>query len=121
MIQNWFERFQTLRERYNVFNEDIWNFDETDFQIGVKKSQWIVTSLRTKRHFLISDNNREYVSVVETINATEIVLNSMFILLERVHLERFYQDLKNEVLIELLDIEYVNNEFTYVYIQHFKR
>ena len=45
----------------------------------------------------------------------------MFILLERIHLERFYQDLKNKVLIELLDTEYVNDEFTYIYIQHFER
>ena len=38
LVQNWFERFQTLREKYEVFNEDIWNFDETDFQIKVEKS-----------------------------------------------------------------------------------
>ena len=31
LIRNWFERFQALREAYNVFDEDIWNFDETGF------------------------------------------------------------------------------------------
>ena len=44
----------------------------------------------------------------------------MLILLERVHLERFYHDLQEETLIDLLDIEYLNNKFTYEYIQHFK-
>ena len=38
MIQNWFERFKVFREKYNVFDEDIWNFDETDFRIKVEKS-----------------------------------------------------------------------------------
>lgn len=121
MVQNWFERFQALRERYNVFDEDIWNFDETGFQIGVGKSQWIVTSSRTKRHFLISDNNREYVSAVEAVSATGIVLDPMLILPGRVHLERFYQDLKDEVLIGLSDTGYANDELTYAYIQHFER
>ena len=40
----------------------------------------------------------------------------MFILLERIYLERFYQDFKNKVLIKLLDIKYTNNEFIYIYI-----
>ncbi len=39
LIRNWFERFQAFREIYNVFDEDIWNFDETDFRIEVEKSQ----------------------------------------------------------------------------------
>ena len=45
----------------------------------------------------------------------------MFILLEKIHLERFYRDLKNEILIDLLDTEYVNNKLFYTYIQYFKR
>lgn len=39
MLSNWFERFQKLREQYQVLDDDIWNFDETGFRIGVGKSQ----------------------------------------------------------------------------------
>jgi Tc5 transposase DNA-binding domain len=39
VISNWFERFQQLRDRYGVHNEDIWNFDETGFRVGVRRSQ----------------------------------------------------------------------------------
>jgi Tc5 transposase DNA-binding domain len=38
VLKNWFGRFQALSEKYGVYNEDIWNFDETGFQIGVGKS-----------------------------------------------------------------------------------
>ena len=55
-----------------------------------------------------------------TLNVIKIVFNSIFILLKKVYLKRFYQDLKNEVFINLLDIEYTNNEFIYVYIQYFE-
>ena len=39
VIQNWYERFQALYTQYGVLDEDIWNFDETGFQIGIRKSQ----------------------------------------------------------------------------------
>ena len=45
----------------------------------------------------------------------------MFILSEKVHLERFYRDLKNEVLMNLSDTEYANDELTFTYIQYFER
>ena len=58
---------------------------------------------------------------IETVNATRAVIESMFILSRKVHLERFYRDLKNEVLVGLSDTEYVNDELTFTYIQHFER
>ena len=70
----------------------------------------------TKQHYLISDNNHEYVTVIKTVNIVKVVIKSILILLRKVHLERFYRDLKNEVLIDLSDTEYVNNELSYAYI-----
>ena len=69
-----------------------------------------MTSLRTKRHYLISDNNCEYVTVIETVNVTGVVIEPIFILQNKVHLERFYRDLKDEVLIDLSETEYLNDE-----------
>ena len=70
---------------------------------------------------MISNNNREYVTVIKTVNTVEVVIKLIFILSRKIHLERFYRDLKNEILIDLLDTGYVNNELSYVYIQYFKR
>ena len=39
VILNWFERFQVLRKKYSVQNENIWNFDEIEFRVDVEKSQ----------------------------------------------------------------------------------
>ena len=80
-----------------------------------------MTSSRTKRHYLILDNNREYVTAIETVSTTGVVIEPMFILSGKVYLERFYRDLKNEVLVDLSDTGYVNDELSYVYIQHFER
>ena len=80
-----------------------------------------MTSLRTKRHYLISDNNCKYVTVIKIVSTVEVVIKSILILSRKVYLERFYRDLKNEILIDLSNTEYVNNEFSYVYIQYFER
>jgi hypothetical protein len=44
----------------------------------------------------------------------------MLILLGRVHLERFYHELQEEVLIGLSDSRYANDELSWEYIQHFE-
>ena len=80
-----------------------------------------MTSLHTKQNYLILDNNREYVITIKTINTIRVIIKLMFILLEKIYLERFYQDFKNKVLVDLSDTEYVNNKLFYVYIQYFKR
>jgi hypothetical protein len=45
----------------------------------------------------------------------------MLILSSKVHLERFYNDLKGEVLIGLSNSGYSNNKLAYEYIRHFDR
>ena len=50
----------------------------------------------------------------------ETIIEPVFILSKKIHLERFYRDLKNEVLVSLLDTKYVNNELIFTYIQYFE-
>jgi hypothetical protein len=87
----------------------------------MRKTQWIVTFSRAQRYYLVLDNNREYITAVEAINAINIIIKPILILLERVYLERFYRDLEDEVLMGLSDTNYANNELTFAYIQHFER
>jgi hypothetical protein len=120
LLSNWFERFQQLREKYAVQDKDIWNFNETGFRVGVKKSQWIVTALKVRRHFLPSDNYCDYVTAIEAISAGGAVINKMLILSRKVHLERFYYKLQKEVLVGLSETGYANDKLFIKYIRHFK-
>jgi hypothetical protein len=121
VIQNWFERFQALRTQYGVLDEDIWNFDETGFRIGIGKSQWIVTTSTSKRAYLACDNSRELITSVEAVSARGVVIELMLILPGKAHLERFYQDLGDDVLVGISDTAYINNELALDYIQHFNQ
>jgi hypothetical protein len=36
LIRNWFKRVQDIKIQYGILDEDVWNFDETSFQMGVR-------------------------------------------------------------------------------------
>jgi DDE superfamily endonuclease/Tc5 transposase DNA-binding domain len=121
VLQNWFERFKELKERFAVQNEDIWNLDETGFRVGVGKNQWIVTTSTSKRSYLAADHTRDFVTAVEAVNAGGVVIEPMFILPGKVHMDGFFLELPDEVLVDLSDTAYTNDELTYEWIFHFER
>jgi hypothetical protein len=45
----------------------------------------------------------------------------MLILLGKTHLERFYQNLADDILVDMLDTTYINNKLAYQYIMHFNQ
>jgi hypothetical protein len=42
-INDWFVKFKAVVLEYGIVADDIWNMDETGFQIGVGKDQMVVT------------------------------------------------------------------------------
>lgn len=49
LIQGWFERLKEVIDDYALQPTDIWNMDETGFQIGFGKNGFCVTRRRRKR------------------------------------------------------------------------
>jgi DDE superfamily endonuclease len=45
----------------------------------------------------------------------------MLILIGKVHLARFYEDLRGDIMIGLSESGYMNDKLSYDYIQHFER
>jgi DDE superfamily endonuclease len=121
LIADWFSRFNALREEFGVIKDDIWNFDETGFRIGVGRAQWIITASTSKRAYLATDGTRTLVTAVEAVSAGGAVIEEMLILPGKNHLERWYKDLGDDVLVGVSDTGYTNDELSYQYIQHFHR
>ena len=42
-IRDWFERLRAEIQKHGIVEDDIYNFDETGFNIGIGRDQWIVT------------------------------------------------------------------------------
>ena len=60
--------------KYRVLDEDIYNFDETGFQMGVISTAKIVPSVERDRTVSIQPRNREWVTAIESVNSTSCVL-----------------------------------------------
>jgi hypothetical protein len=71
IIQEYFDRVQAAISEYGILPEDIFNFDETSFAIGLYATARVVTrSDRYTRPKLLQPGNREWVTAIEATNST---------------------------------------------------
>src|SRR3981189_435063 len=70
VIRGWFELVHNTIAKYRICDEDIYNFDETGFMMGVISTGIVVTSsdgrAKAKK---IQPGNREWVIVVQAVNS----------------------------------------------------
>ena len=94
VIAAWFKLVAETRQTYGVLDQDIYNFDETGFAIGVAATLKVVTSSdRVGRVVTIQPGNREWVTAIECINASGWCLPLFVILSGKAHQSSWYQGL----------------------------
>lgn len=81
LIGGFFDHLERVFADYGVHEEDIWNFDETGFAMGIISTAKVVCSSDRKgKPRLLQPGNREWVTAVECISARGIALPSLIIL-----------------------------------------
>lgn len=86
IIHEWFKLVQNTVEKYGILLDDIYNFDETGFQMGVIGTARVVTgSERAWNPKLVQPGDREWVTVIAGVNATGWALRTMIILKGKMH------------------------------------
>lgn len=94
-ILAWFQHFQDACMTCGVDPADIYNFDETEFRIEVGKSQWVITEEWNRPLYQTDADNRDHVTSVECVSATDVTLPPMLILAEKQHLANWFQESLN--------------------------
>ena len=70
IIKPWFELVRNTVAKYGVLDEDFHNFDETGFMMGMISTALVVTSSdRHGKPTLAQPGNREWISVIQSINS----------------------------------------------------
>ena len=70
IIQNWFYLIQNTIAKYEIIYENIYNFDETGFQIEVIRTAKVITeSERVDHSVMTQSGNWEWVTAIEAINS----------------------------------------------------
>ena len=119
-VLGWFQRVQNTIESKGILDCDIYNFDETGFQMGVASTAKVVTrSDRRSRPVVVQPGNREWATVIECINTTGWVLDPMIIFEGKLHISTWYQDspLPTTWRIAVSENGWTTDELTFEWLQ----
>jgi hypothetical protein len=86
-ISAWFGLVEDTKAKYGVHGDDVHNFDETGFQMGVIGSMKVVTGAeRRARPELVQPGDREWVTVIQSICAAGFATPPFIIYKGRVYI-----------------------------------
>ncbi|KAJ5877277.1 hypothetical protein N7455_000742 [Penicillium solitum] len=80
VVQRWFEDYERIVTEHGICYQDVYNFDETSFQIGVGRDQFIIARHPKKKLFNRSVINRESITVLEAVSADSFACPPLIIL-----------------------------------------
>ncbi|PMD59620.1 uncharacterized protein K444DRAFT_529683, partial [Hyaloscypha bicolor E] len=96
------------------------NMDETGFCISVLNGKIIIIYLNIKAIYLADPDNRELLTIIETISASGEVIILFLILKGEILLEEYFNnDLDTETVFAISSTGYTNNVLSLKYIKHF--
>lgn len=72
-----------------------------------------------KRSYLASNTCKELVIFIKAVSVEEIAIQPMLILSAKMHLKRYFSDLKDNILLRVSETGYNNDELAFKYIYHF--
>ncbi|KAH7548829.1 hypothetical protein BM1_10854 [Bipolaris maydis] len=121
-IVAWFKLVEETRQTYGVLDQDIYNFDETGFAMGVASTSKVVTSSdRVGRAVVVQPGNREWVTVIECVNASGWSLPPFVILSGKVHQSSWYHNLPPDWTIGTSDNGWTTDQLGVEWVKHFNQ
>jgi hypothetical protein len=123
LIQPWFELVRETVAKYGILEEDFHNFDETGFMMGIISTTMVVTSSeRYGKPTLAQPGDREWVSVIQSINSRGEATPPFIIVAGQYHLSNWYEDsaLPKDWVISTTYNGWTTNEKAVEWIRHFE-
>jgi hypothetical protein len=121
VIRRWFGSYIDTINQYGIASEDIYNFDETGFQIGIGRDQWIITREPRRKILSGTTTNRESITVIEAVSTNGFVIPPVIIFSARQVLLRWFNHLQHDERVAVTDSGYINDQLAYQWIQHFHK
>ena len=121
-VQLHFQEFERCKNKWGILDEDISNFDETGFQIGVISGEKVIVPVDCQVAYQADPDNRELITSVETLNYGGQRVPSMIIFKGAYHLRKhFDNDLDGDILFARSLTGFSNDRLALVYLKHFDR
>lgn len=123
-IQDWFRLVANFIAKFGICVEDIYNFDETGFLMGILGTTTVVTSSdRTTKPKLIQPGNREWVTVIQGINSQGWAVPPFIVFKGKWHLASWYEKeyFPDDWRIAVSENGWTTNEVTLEWLKHFEK
>jgi hypothetical protein len=109
-----------MKIQYGILDEDIWNFDETGFQMGVIATARVVTGTdRAGRPRTVQPGNREWVTIIECINALGGMIPPLVIFEAVMHQAAWYNTIPHDWSIGVSENGWTTNEIGLTWLSLF--
>ncbi|KAL9565161.1 hypothetical protein ACKAV7_010806 [Fusarium commune] len=124
IIRNWFRLVQNTIAKYGIRSDDIYNFDETGFMMGMIGSGIVITGAeRRGKPKSVQPGNREWVTVIQAINAEGRAIDPFIVVAGQYHLANWYREsnLPATWAIATTQNGWTDNETGLEWLKHFNR
>ena len=120
-VEEHFKAFKKCKEYWGIQDEDIYNFDETGFQIGVTSGEKVLVPKDTTVVYSADPENKELITSVETLNYGGRKVPPMIIFAGAYHLRRYFKnnDLDGDITFARSESGYSNDKLGVRYLEHF--
>jgi hypothetical protein len=122
IIGAWFRLVEKTKAKYGVRDDDVHNFNETGFQMGVISSMKVVTGAeRCARPNLIQPGAREWVTVIQSVCAAGYATPPFIIYKGRVHISAWYEEtsIPRNWKLSVSENGWINNALVLGWLKHF--
>ncbi|EED20347.1 pogo transposable element, putative [Talaromyces stipitatus ATCC 10500] len=105
IIQEYFDRVREVILEYEILPEDIYNFDETGFAMGLCATAKVITgSDRYAQPNLLQPGNREWITAIEAVNSIGWALPSYIVFKAKKYTRLgWFEDLPDDWKINISD------------------
>ena len=91
VIQAWFHQLQYTLKNHKIRPRNIYNFDETGFQLGQGKARKVVTASPYTADHIGNGGSGESATAIECIAADGWIMAPFFLMKGQFHMENWYQ------------------------------
>ncbi|KAH5617394.1 hypothetical protein HBI81_261120 [Parastagonospora nodorum] len=122
IIGAWFKLVEETIAKYGIHQDDVHNFDETGFQMGIIGSMKVVTGAeRRARPELVQPGDREWVTVIQSICAAGYATPPFIIYKGRVHISAWYEEasIPRNWKLSVSENGWTNNALGLEWLKHF--
>jgi hypothetical protein len=122
VISAWFKLVEETKAKFGVHDDDVHNFDETGFQMGVIGSMKVVTgSERRARPDLVQPGDREWVTVIQSVCAAGHATPPFIIYKGHVHISAWYEEtsIPRNWKLSVSENGWTNNALGLEWLKHF--